>query len=134
MSVDFRKDAHILAVHGVQLGDDESIKSDEKVRKLVTKSLSRSHLERQFEVSGFFYEDINDEAQRFYSKIASQFWSKSRNVFTKQNALSETTYEIYFFTFFSISFWPRRYFISKQKQASFIKRNRANCALPKIAY
>ena len=71
MSVDFRKDAHILAVHGVQLGDDESIKSDEQVRKLVTKSLSRSHLERQFEVFGFFYEDINDEAQRFYSKLAS---------------------------------------------------------------
>jgi len=71
MSVDFRKDAHILAVHGVQLGDDESIKSDEQVRKLVTKSLSRSHLERQFEVFGFFYEDINDEAQRFYSIIAS---------------------------------------------------------------
>lgn len=71
MSVDFKKKAHILAVHGVQLGDDESIKSDEQVRKLVKKSLSRSHLERQFEVSGFFYEDINDEAQRFYSKIAS---------------------------------------------------------------
>jgi hypothetical protein len=71
MPVDFKKDAHILAVHGVQLGDDESIKSDELIRKLVTKSLSRSHLERQYEVFGFFYEDINDEAQKFYSKIAS---------------------------------------------------------------
>jgi hypothetical protein len=71
MSVDFRKDAHILAIHGVQLGEDESIKSEEQVRKLVTKSLSRSHLERQFEVLGFFYEDINDQAQKFYKKIAS---------------------------------------------------------------
>jgi len=71
MSVDFRKDAHILAVHGVQLGEDESIKSEEQVHTLVTKSLSRSHLERQFEVLGFFYEDINDQAQKFYKKIAS---------------------------------------------------------------
>ena len=75
MSVDFRKDAHILAIHGVQLGDDKSIKSDEQVRKLVTKSLSRSHLEREFEAFGFFYEDINDEAQKFYSKIGSALLS-----------------------------------------------------------
>lgn len=54
MSVDFRKNAHILAVHGVQLGEDESIKSEEQVGKLVTKSLSRSHLEREFEVVGVF--------------------------------------------------------------------------------
>ncbi|MDX1410825.1 MAG: hypothetical protein R3351_01590 [Nitrospirales bacterium] len=71
MSVDFRKEAHILAVHGVQLGEDESIKSEELVRKLVTKSLSQSHLEREFEVFGFFYEDINDQAQKFYKAIAS---------------------------------------------------------------
>jgi hypothetical protein len=70
MSVDFRKDAHILAVHGVQLGEDESIKSEEAVRKIVAKSLSRSHLEREFEVFGFFYEDINDQAQKFYKAIA----------------------------------------------------------------
>ena len=66
MAIDFKKDAHILAVHGVQLGVDEGIKSEEQIRKLVTKSLSRSHLERQFEVFGYFYEDINDQAQKFY--------------------------------------------------------------------
>ena len=71
MSVDFRKDAHILVVHGVQFGDDDSIKSDEQIRKLVTKSLLRSHLDRQFEARGFLYEDINDTAQGFYKKIAS---------------------------------------------------------------
>jgi hypothetical protein len=70
MSVDFRKNAHILAVHGVQLGEDESIRSEEQVCKLVTKSLSRSHLEHEFEVIGFFYEDINDQAQKFYKAIA----------------------------------------------------------------
>ena len=71
MSVDFRKEAHILAVHGVQLGEDESIKSEELVQKLVTRSLSHSHLEREFEVFGYFYEDINDQAQKFYKAIAS---------------------------------------------------------------
>ena len=71
MSVDFRKEAHILAVHGVQLGEDESIQSEELVRKLVTKSLSHSHLEREFEVFGYYYEDINDQAQKFYKAIAS---------------------------------------------------------------
>ncbi len=71
MSVDFRKEAHILAVHGVQLGEDEGNECEELVRKLVTKSLSQSHLEREFEVFGFFYEDINDQAQKFYKTIAS---------------------------------------------------------------
>ena len=71
MSVDFRKEAHILAVHGVQLGEDESIQCEELIRKLVTKSLAQSHLEREFEVFGFFYEDINDQAQKFYKAIAS---------------------------------------------------------------
>ena len=69
MSIGFRKDAHILAIHGVQLGDDESIESDTLLRKLVNKSLSRSHLQRDFDVFGFLYEDINDEALKFYSKI-----------------------------------------------------------------
>ena len=71
MSVDFRKDAHILAVHGVQLGEDESITSEEQVRKLLTKSLLRSHLERDFDVFGYFYEDFNDQAQKYYKAIAS---------------------------------------------------------------
>ena len=62
MPVDFRKEAHVLAVHGVQFGEDESIKSEELTRKLVNKSLSHSHLEREFEVFGYFYEDINDQA------------------------------------------------------------------------
>ena len=75
MPVEFRKEAHVLAVHGVQVSDDASIKSDDQIRKLLNRSLSRSHLDRQFEVLGFFYEDINDEAQEFYSKIASAILS-----------------------------------------------------------
>lgn len=71
MPVDFRKEAHILAVHGVQLGEDESIKSKELVRDLIEESLSLSHLERKFKVHGFFYENINDEAQKFYKAIST---------------------------------------------------------------
>lgn len=70
MPVDFTKDAHILAVHGVQTSSDKKIESDDQIRKLVNKSLDQSHLQREFEVSGFFYEDINDKAQQFYKLIA----------------------------------------------------------------
>ena len=70
MSVDFRKNAHILAVHGVQSGEAADINSDDQIRELVKRSLSRSHLQREFEVPDFFYEDINDNAQRFYKAIA----------------------------------------------------------------
>lgn len=71
MPVNFKKDAHILAVHGVQVGIDKLITSDDKIRKLVTRSLAASHLDKKFEVSGFFYEDINDDAQKFYKLFAS---------------------------------------------------------------
>ena len=71
MPVDFTKDAHILAVHGVQLGEDESIECEKEVRELMTQSLSRSNLDRQFDVIGCFYEDINDQAQKFYKAITS---------------------------------------------------------------
>ena len=46
-------------------------KSDEQIRKLATRSLFLSHLDRQFEARGFLYEGINDKAQGFYKKIAS---------------------------------------------------------------
>ena len=71
MSVDFTKKARILTVHGVQTGSDADIDSDLKIKKLVARSLSQSHLQRDYEVSGFFYEDINDAAQKFYRTIAS---------------------------------------------------------------
>lgn len=71
MAVDFKKDAHILAVHGVQVGEDKDITSDDSIRKLVTKSLSNSHIDRKFEASGFFYEDINDDAQKYYQLLSS---------------------------------------------------------------
>jgi hypothetical protein len=70
MSVDFKNEANILAIHGVQVGEDESVKSDKQIRKLLNSALSRSHIERDYSVSGFLYEDINDEAQQFYSTIA----------------------------------------------------------------
>ena len=70
MAVDFTKQAHILTVHGVQTSEDKKIDSDDQIRKLVTKSLDQNHLQRDFAVSGFFYEDINDKAQQFYKLIA----------------------------------------------------------------
>jgi hypothetical protein len=70
MSLDFAKKAHILVVHGVQTGSDGDIDVDEKIRKLVARSLERSHLDRDFDVRQYLYEDINDDAQRFYKLIA----------------------------------------------------------------
>jgi hypothetical protein len=70
MTIDWTKPAHILAVHGVQTGKDGDIDADEKIRKLVHKNLKLSHLERDFEVSQYLYEGINDDAQRFYKLIA----------------------------------------------------------------
>jgi len=71
MAVDFTKDAHIVAVHGVQVSEDADITSDDSIRKLLKNSLSKSHIDRNFEVAGFFYEDINDEAQKYYQLLAS---------------------------------------------------------------
>jgi hypothetical protein len=66
MTVDITKPAHILAVHGVQIGSDEDVGARESVEKLVRKSLKRSFLDRDYEVLGYYYEDINDDAQKFY--------------------------------------------------------------------
>jgi len=71
MSVDFSKKPHILAVHGVQTGTDASITSDQQIRELVDRSLSDIGLQKDYKVSGFLYEDINDEAQKFYKYFAS---------------------------------------------------------------
>ena len=71
MAVDFTKDAHIVAVHGVQVSEDADITSDHSIRKLLKNSLSKSHIDRNFEVAGFFYEDINDQAQKYYQLLAS---------------------------------------------------------------
>lgn len=71
MAIDFKKDAHIVVVHGVQVSEDGKITSDDSIRKLLNKSLASSHIDKNFEVSGFFYEDINDEAQKYYRLLAS---------------------------------------------------------------
>lgn len=71
MTVDFAKDAHILVVHGVQSGDDKDIECDKQIRKLVSKSLDQNHIQREFNVTGCFYENINDKAQSFYKHIAN---------------------------------------------------------------
>ena len=70
MAVDFARTAHILAVHGVQTGKDEDIDADQKIQKLVKKNLELSHLTREFEVSQYLYEGINDKAQAFYKTLA----------------------------------------------------------------
>jgi hypothetical protein len=71
MPVDFKKPAHILVVHGVQTGEDSSIKSEQQIRALLTRSLADIHVEKDFEVSAFLYENINDDAQHFYQLIGS---------------------------------------------------------------
>lgn len=70
MPIDFRKPADILVVHGVQTSEDSKIESDKQIRTLVSRALADSHIiDKQFAVRGFFYEDINDKAQKFYQLI-----------------------------------------------------------------
>lgn len=69
MPVDFKKPAHILVVHGVQTGEDSDIKSEQQIRALLTRSLAEVHVEKDFQVNGYLYEDINDQAQHFYKLI-----------------------------------------------------------------
>ena len=71
MPVDFKKPAHILVVHGVQTGEDKDIEAAQQIRTLVTRSLSDCHMEKDFVVKGYLYENINDKAQNFYKKIGS---------------------------------------------------------------
>ena len=71
MAVDYTNPAHILAVHGVQLGEDEDIESGNLVRDLVNRSLSDSSVEKDFVVNQYNYEDINDDAQKLHQLIAS---------------------------------------------------------------
>jgi len=70
MAVDFRKPAHIVVVHGVQTGEDEGIDSDDRIRTLINQSLADIHVEKEFLVKGYFYEDINNEAQKLFNYIA----------------------------------------------------------------
>jgi hypothetical protein len=70
MPVNFANSAHILAVHGVQVGTGEDITSTAKIDKLVKKALARSHIERDYKTLRFYYEDINDAAQRYHQFIA----------------------------------------------------------------
>lgn len=69
MPVDFRKPAHVIVVHGVQTGEDEDIQSEQQIRALINRSLAESHIDKEFEVRGYIYEDINDAAQRLYQQI-----------------------------------------------------------------
>ena len=69
MPVDFTRPAHVIVVHGVQSGEDEDIQSERQIRALINRSLTESHIERDFEVKGYIYENINDDAQRLYQQI-----------------------------------------------------------------
>ncbi len=75
MPVDFRKPAHVVVVHGVQSGEDEDIKSEQQIRSLINRSLAESHIEKEFLVKGYLYEDINDNAQQLYQGIAKAITS-----------------------------------------------------------
>ena len=70
MPIDFKKPADVLVVHGVQTSEDGKIESDKQIRALVNRALAESHIiDKEFAVRGFFYEDINDKAQKFYQLI-----------------------------------------------------------------
>ena len=75
MPVDFRKPAHVVAVHGVQTDEDEDIKSDQQIRSLINRSLADSHIEKEFLVKGYLYENINDDAQKLHRGIAKAITS-----------------------------------------------------------
>lgn len=75
MPVDFRKPAHVLVVHGVQTSENSDIQSEQQIRTLLTRSLADIHVDREFAVNGYFYEDINDNAVRFYKTIAGALTS-----------------------------------------------------------
>lgn len=69
MAINFRKPAHVLAVHGVQTGENKDVKSDQQIRALITRSLADIHVEKEFKVTAYKYENINNNAQRFYQAI-----------------------------------------------------------------
>lgn len=75
MSVDFTKAPHILAVHGVQLGEDNDIESANQIEKLVKRSLGKKHINRDFSVYDYLYEDMNDDAQSIYQLIGDAITS-----------------------------------------------------------
>jgi hypothetical protein len=75
MAIDWTKPAHILAVHGVQTAAADDIESDEKIQKLVERNLRLSHLQRDYQISQYVYENINDKAQRFHKLIAEAILS-----------------------------------------------------------
>ena len=75
MPVDFRKPAHVVVVHGVQTGEDQDIESDRQIRSLINRSLLDSHVEKDFLVKGYLYEDINDDAQKLYQLIGKALTS-----------------------------------------------------------
>lgn len=75
MPVNFSKPAHVLAVHGVQTSEDGKIESDKQIRALMTRSLADIHVEKDFDVKGYFYEDLNDNAMKFYKRIATALTS-----------------------------------------------------------
>jgi hypothetical protein len=75
MAVNFRKPAHVLAVHGVQTGEDSDIKSADQIRALINRSLSDSDVVKDFLVKPYLYEGINNDAQSFYKLIGSAITS-----------------------------------------------------------
>ncbi|GGX89225.1 hypothetical protein GCM10007160_15730 [Litchfieldella qijiaojingensis] len=70
MAVDFNKPAHVLVVHGVQVGEDEGIQCDRQIRALIAGSLAANHIDRDFVVRSYLYENINDRAQAFHQALA----------------------------------------------------------------
>jgi LysM repeat protein len=68
ISVDPKKPRKILVVHGVQTGSDNDQNQDDLVSNLIKNRLGNIPL--KFKTELYCYENINDEAQKKYKKLA----------------------------------------------------------------
>lgn len=57
-------------VHGVQRGSDKNLSQDKYVQRLVDATLRDIHLQKDYYVRLFPYEDINNQAQDVFQKVA----------------------------------------------------------------
>ncbi len=73
MSVQPGNPRTVLCVHGVQAGDDDDQQQQKQIAALIESRLGNTPLNFQAEM--FRYEDINDDAQNLYKKLAGLLMS-----------------------------------------------------------
>lgn len=68
MAVDPKKPRTILIIHGVQIGENADLNQHELISKLLQSRLGNMYLE--FKTDLYRYENLNDQAQKKYQKLA----------------------------------------------------------------